>query len=192
MPACRPRLSNELPRVRGAWRWSAVVLAVRLLLRAGAGDQAASLAYFTVLSFFPLMALMVIVVALFADPSAIRPVLQDLAAYYLPASSNVIGQAVEGLLGNSAPLGLIALAGLVFAGNGLFMAANRSVNRVFGVERHLTLGAMYWKPWSRGAWESSSWRRWAPAPSSRSPWDWWTGIFHRMEIPLLSSTWDWE
>ena len=133
------RLSTELPRVRGAWRWTAVVRSFRHLLRAGANDQAASLAYFTVLSFFPLMALAIIAAGLAADPAAIRPVLEDLAGYYLPASSSLIRESVDGLLENPAPVGLIALAGLAFSANGLFMAANRSVNRVFGVEQHRTL-----------------------------------------------------
>ena len=133
------RLSAELPRVRAAWRWSALVLGARFLLRAGATDQAASLAYFTVLSFFPLMALAIIAAALVADPSSIRPVLGDLVRYYLPASSQLIEESLDGLLENSAPLGLIVLAGLAFAANGLFMAANRAVNRVFGVEKHKTL-----------------------------------------------------
>ena len=132
-------LSRELPRVHGAWRWSAVALGVRFLLRAGASDQAASLAFFTVLSFFPLMALAVIVFGIFGDPSAVRPIFQDLVTYYLPASSDIVDGAVAGLLANSTPLGFIALGGLIISANGLFMAANRSVNRVFGVASHKTL-----------------------------------------------------
>ena len=133
------QLSIELPRVRGAWRWSAMARGLGHLLRAGATDQAASLAYFTFLSLFPLLALAIIASALVSDPSTIRPVLEDMVAHYLPASSGLVRESVDGLLDNTASVGLIALAGLAFSANGLFMAAKRAINRVFGVEKHRTL-----------------------------------------------------
>ena len=55
------RLSTELPRTRGSWRGKALFIAGRTMWSAGATDLAASLAYFTVLSFFPLVALMILV-----------------------------------------------------------------------------------------------------------------------------------
>ena len=133
------RLSDELPRGRAAWRGYAMVRAVALLLRAGASDQAASLAYFTVLSFFPLMALVVIAFALVSDAGAVTAVLDDLLSYYFPASSQLFHESVGLLVEYSGAFGPIALAGAVIAGNGLFMAANRTVNRVFGVESRQSL-----------------------------------------------------
>ncbi len=130
------RLSDELPKGRAAWRGYAMVRAVRLLLRAGASDQAASLAYFTVLSFFPLMALVVIAFALVSDAEAVATALDGLLSYYFPASSQLFHESVGLLVEYSGAFGPIALIGAVVAGNGLFMAANRTVNRVFGVESH--------------------------------------------------------
>ena len=130
------RLSKELPRGRAAWRGYATVRAVGFLLRSGASDQAASLAYFTVLSFFPLMALAVIAFALVSDADAVVVVLDDLLSYYFPASSHLVHQSVDRLVEDSAAFGPIALIGVVVAANGLFMAANRAINRVFGVESH--------------------------------------------------------
>ena len=133
------RLSRELPKGKTAWRAASMARAFRLLLNAGASDLAASLAYFTVLSFFPLVALSIFIFSLVAETETIRAVLEDLVAYYFPASSGLFQDSVGNILDNSATFGALALAALVFSGNGLFMAANRAINRVFESESLTTL-----------------------------------------------------
>ena len=133
------RLSRELPKGKTAWRAAAMVRAFRLLLNAGASDLAASLAYFTVLSFFPLVALSIFAFSLVAETETIRAVLDDLVAYYFPASSGLFHDSVGNLLNNSATFGALALVALAFSGNGLFMAANRAINRVYESESLTTL-----------------------------------------------------
>ena len=128
------RLSDELPRGRAAWRGTALIKAVRLLVQAGGIDLAASLAYFTILSFLPLIALVVMAVAIFTDPEGVRETLTEILVHYFPASADLIREAVENLLNGSLVFGLVALVGMVLGANGLFMAANRSVSRVFGIE----------------------------------------------------------
>ncbi|MDE2940684.1 MAG: YihY/virulence factor BrkB family protein [Chloroflexota bacterium] len=133
------RLSRELPKDKTAWRAAAMVRAFRLLLNAGASDLAASLAYFTILSLFPLVALSIFVFSLVAETETIRAVLDDLVSHYFPASSGLVHDSVGNILDNSATFGVLALAALVFSGNGLFMAANRAVNRVFESDSLATL-----------------------------------------------------
>ena len=138
------RLSIELPRGRAAWRGRALVRAVRLLLDTGGMDLAASLAYFTILSFFPLVTLVTLVImvfAIFIDPVGIRVRLTETIVRYFPASSELLQEAVNHLLGGSLAVGLIAFAGIVLTSNGLFLAANRAVNRVFGTETRRTVSA---------------------------------------------------
>ncbi len=130
------RLSQERPRSRAAWRGRAMFTAAKRLLTVGASDLAGSLAYFTVLSFFPLMALVIISFAFLADAGTVRVVLNDMLTYYFPASAGLFHESIIWLIDNSAALGLIALVGVVVAANGLFMATNRAVNRVFGTENH--------------------------------------------------------
>ena len=127
------RLSTELPRGRAAWRGTAMIRAARLLLHAGGIDLAASLAYFTILC-FPLIVLAIVSVAFLLDPEAVSANLTATLVHYFPASGDLIGEAVENLLKGSLAFGLVALAGMILGANGLFMAANRSVNRVFGIE----------------------------------------------------------
>ena len=128
------RLSNELPRGRAAWRGVALVRAARLLLHAGGIDLAASLAFFTILSFLPLIALAIMTVGFFGGPETVGEELTAVLVYYFPASEELIREAVHNLLSGSLAFGIVALVGMVVGANGLFMAANRSVNRVFGIE----------------------------------------------------------
>ncbi len=108
--------------------------AVRILLEAGGIDLAGSLAYFTVLSLFPAVALVVMTIALYGDPEAIHRQVTSVLLYYFPTSRDLIEDAVENLFQGSLAIGIVAFAGVAMGANGLFMAANRSVNRVFGVE----------------------------------------------------------
>ncbi len=111
-----------------------MIKAARLLRSAGGIDLGASLAYFTILSFFPLVALVMMAVALFGDPEGVSEKLVEILVFYFPTSHDLIREAVENLLRGSLAVGLIALVGMVLSANGLFLAANRSVNRVFGIE----------------------------------------------------------
>ena len=128
------RLSKELPKGQGAWRGKAMMRAARLLLRAGGIDLAASLAYFTILSLLPMVALVIMAAAVIGDPEGISDGLTDVLIYYFPSSHELIREAVENLLNGSLVIGLAAVVSIVVGANGLFMAANRSVNRVFGIE----------------------------------------------------------
>ena len=108
--------------------------AVRILLRADAIDLAGSLAYFTVLSLFPAVVLVVMAAAGLGDSDAVRGQVKEALVYYFPTSRGLIEEAVESLFRGSQAIGLVSLVGIVFAANGLFTAAHRAVNRVFGVE----------------------------------------------------------
>ncbi len=128
------RLSDELPKGRAAWRGAAVARAARILCRAGGIDLAASLAYFMILSFLPTVALVIMAIALFADPEVIRERLTSILVYYFPTSRSLVQEAVDNLFRGSLPIGLAASISIVIGANGLFLAANRAVNRVFGIE----------------------------------------------------------
>ncbi|MDE2837788.1 MAG: YihY/virulence factor BrkB family protein [Chloroflexota bacterium] len=127
------RLSAELPKGRAAWRGAAVVRAAKLLIGAGGIDLAGSLAYFMVLSLLPSVALVIMIVALVGDPEAIRERLTSVLVYYFPTSQVLIQEAVENLFRGSLAIGVVATASIVIGANGLFLAANRAINRVFGV-----------------------------------------------------------
>lgn len=113
--------------------------AVRILLQAGGIDLAGSLAYFTILSLLPAVALAIMAIAVFGEPEVVRETLTATLLYYFPTSQSLIQDAVEHLFSGSLAIGLVAFVGIVMGANGLFMAATRSVNRVFGVETQKAL-----------------------------------------------------
>ena len=127
-------LADELPRGRAAWRGVSLGRGVRVLLNAGGIDLAASLAFFMILSLLPLLALIIMGIAVFGDPEVIGKGLTELLVYYFPTSQELIESAVGNLLRGSLAIGLLALVSTVFGANGLFMASNRAVNRIFGLE----------------------------------------------------------
>ena len=116
-----------------------MVRAVRILLQAGGIDLAGSLAYFTILSLLPAVALAIMAIAVFGEPEAIRETLTATLLYYFPTSQGLIEDAVANLLAGSLAIGLVAFVSIVMGANGLFMAATRSVNRVFGAETQKVL-----------------------------------------------------
>ena len=133
------RLSEELPRGRATWRVAAMYRAARHLIRAGAPDLAGALAYFAVLSLFPLLALIIIVAAWFVEPATVQERVLGVVAHYFPASSELFRDAMESLIDNSASIGVIALVTILLAATGLFRAASRAANRTFGLERPATI-----------------------------------------------------
>ena len=110
--------------------------------RRGGMDIAGSLAYFTILSLFPLVTLLIMALSIFTDPVVMQEKLAETLVYFFPASRELLQNAMIHLFSGSLALGLIVLAGIVVSSNGLFIATNRSVNRVFGLETRKPLGTM--------------------------------------------------
>jgi membrane protein len=117
-----------------SWWWRGLVLwrAGRHIRGIGGIDLSASLAYYALLSFVPMVALGILVLASAIDPQILHQRISELLLTYLPAS----GELLEGLLSHlfraRFATGVIAVLAMMWAANGLFMATNRAINRVFG------------------------------------------------------------
>ena len=134
LPDIAERLSGELPRRRVAWRARALFEAARLLIRSGGIDLAASLAFFATLSFFPMVALLFMAIAVLGDSEEIRSRLTETLIYYFPTSSELIRESVQNILNASVAIGLVSAISLLIGANGMFASASRTVNKVFGLE----------------------------------------------------------
>ncbi len=140
-PATAPLLKDLAERVAAyhplgpmAWRAQALWHAGWGLVRIGGIDLAASLAFFTLLSFFPLVALIILVFSAFADPTTIKAELAQVFLYFFPASDQFFDNSVDYLFSSRFAAGVVAIVGIAIGANGLFMATNRAVNRIFGSE----------------------------------------------------------
>ena len=141
LPQIEAQLTSELSPTAGAWRGRAIFKAVPLLYNAGGVDLAASLAYFTILSIFPIMAILIMGIAVLGDPETIRSWFVNTMVHYFPASRELLQEALVSLFSNYFAFGVIALFGILFGANGMFRAARRAVNRVFGIDRRSMIKA---------------------------------------------------
>ena len=138
-PATAPLLQDLAERIavyhpQGplVWRFKAIWFAGLALFRVGGVDLSASLAFFTLLSFFPLVALIVLIFSAFADPVTIKTELAHVFLFFFPASGEFFNESIDHLFSSRFTAGVVAIVGIIIGANGLLMATNRSVNRIFG------------------------------------------------------------
>ena len=147
MPHIETLLASELTATEGAWRIKAMIKSVPILYKAGGIDLAASLSFFTILSIFPLIALLIVGAALLISPDVIRVWIESTAIHYFPASSEIIEEVIQfalmNLLTGSIAFGIIAGIGIIVGANGMFRAAHRAVNRIFGIENQNVLESTF-------------------------------------------------
>ncbi len=128
------RIAAYHPQGPLAWRLKALWYAGWALIRTGGIDLAASLAFFTLLSFFPLVAVIILLFSTFADQATIETELGRVFLFFFPASGDFFNDSIDHLFSSRFTAGVVAIVGILIGANGLFMATNRAVNRIFGSE----------------------------------------------------------
>ena len=128
------RIAIYHPQGPLAWRINALWRAGWALFRIGGIDLAASLAFFTLLSFFPLIALIFLIFSAFADPVTIKTEVAHVFLFFFPASGEFFNDSIDHLFSSRFTAGVVAIVGILIGANGLLMATNRSVNRIFGAQ----------------------------------------------------------
>ena len=134
----------HLPDIRAYARrgfhflWTALIS----LMRRDGPDLAATLAFFTILSLFPMASLAILVMSAFVDEEFLRRSITDMVIFFLPTSGDFLHSAVDQLFQARIAASVVALGGVLIGSLGLFMAASRAVNRVYGRRP---------PPWSRSS-----------------------------------------
>ena len=108
--------------------WTALVS----LMRYDGPDLAATLAFFTILSLFPMASLTILVLSAFVDEEFLRRSITDMVIFFLPTSGDFLQSAVDQLFHARVAASVVALGGVLIGSLGLFMAASRAVTRVYG------------------------------------------------------------
>ena len=124
-------LSDQLRDRPQSWRGVALWHAVKTLLAVNGLDTGAALAYYMLLALFPLVALVIVGLSSFVDASVIRSTVAEVVVFYFPSSKEFLEEAIDHLFEARLAASLIAVGAMLFGAQGLFMAANRGVNRVF-------------------------------------------------------------
>ena len=98
-------------------------------------QMAAGLAYYGVLSMFPLILGLIAILGLFIESESNQAEIIKFATDYLPGSEEIVGENIQSVIRFRGSLGLIAVVGLLWSGSAIFGAANRSVNKAWNVQK---------------------------------------------------------
>ena len=99
--------------------------------------MAAGVAYYAVLSLFPLTLLILAVLRLFSNAEASRRNLENFFSIYVPNSAGFVAQITGQTVGVSNLLGVIGLIGIAWSGTAMISALTKAVNRAFGIHQDL-------------------------------------------------------
>lgn len=117
-------------------RWGQLIARTAYQMGAdNAGDMAASVAYYALLSLFPL-AIGVIAVLGFLIPS--EAVQAELFAFFernLPTSTGLLQDNIASIIDVRGTLGVLSLVGLFWSGSAIFGSIGRAMDRAWGVEQ---------------------------------------------------------
>jgi membrane protein len=135
--------SSVRPRGR---RQSLFRLLIRSVLSYGShacGIFAAAIAFFGVLSIFPLLLLLISIFGLvLREPDAASIVVGNLSAFF-PGSSDLLASAVDTVTTAGPTFAGIGIAGLLWSSMGVFMSLGYAFNRVWNVKKDRNLFVQY-------------------------------------------------
>lgn len=113
-----------------------VGLLVRALLKGQrdySKDMAASIAYFSLFSLFPLFLGLISIGSLFLDSAEIQARLDRLLSDEFPGSADFVRENMEALIRMRGAVGVASIVGLLWSASQMFSAVNRGINRALGL-----------------------------------------------------------
>ena len=119
----------------GVVRWwvSVIVVAVHRFDQHDGNMRAAAIAYFGLISFFPLVLMLIIIISFFLEtPLAQQQVIQFVEAN-VPTSVDLIRGNMEHLLRYRGTVGFLAVLGFLWSASAVFSTVDRALNRIWDV-----------------------------------------------------------
>jgi membrane protein len=105
--------------------------------------RAAAIAYYVVLSFFPLVVLLIVLGSSFLTQDHARDTVFTFVDRYLPGANQLVQLNIEQLLRNRGAASVLSILGLVWSGSNVFASIHRSLNDILGTRERPS----YW--WQR-------------------------------------------
>jgi membrane protein len=144
---------SGLPSRRAHWRWFLYAVLVRARRIAGLSAQAAkkglvslynsddlthaaSIAYYSLLSLFPFLLMLISVLGVVTSRSDARAETLNFVLHYFPTRLDFVARQLEALQRTRVPLGLFGGFALIWASLGFFSAISTAVNYAWKVERN--------------------------------------------------------
>ena len=116
----------------------AIALIVRTAQEVSDDDathMAAGVAYYAILSLFPLMLGLIALLGMFIESESVRAQLFDFFHTHLPASTDELEDNVEAIADLRGPLGILGILGLFWTASAIFGGITRAVNRAWDVHK---------------------------------------------------------
>lgn len=103
--------------------------------RSDAGDMAASIAYYTLLSIFPLLLGIIALLGVFLPSEVVQRQLIAFFQHHLPTSIDILRENISRIIEFRETLGIISLVGLFWSGSAIFSSIGRVIKRAWNIER---------------------------------------------------------
>ena len=100
-----------------------------------AGDMAASIAYYAILSVFPLLLGMIALLGIFLPQQIVQEQIFSFFTEYLPDSLDLIETNINQIIAARGTLGVVSAVGVLWAGSMIFGSINRVINQVWGISQ---------------------------------------------------------
>jgi membrane protein len=116
----------------------AVQLVIRTIKELGEDDathMAAGVAYYVILSIFPLILGLIAILGVFLTSETVKEELFSFLQQTIPAAVDLIEQNIEAVINLRGTLGIISIITLLWSASGMFGAIDRSVNRAWDIPK---------------------------------------------------------
>jgi membrane protein len=97
-------------------------------------NTAASIAYYAVLSLFPMMLALLAIFGLFLPSESVQQQLIRFFAQYLPGSVSFLQNNISDIINLRGAFGIVGILGLVWSGSGVFSAVTHAINRAWNIQ----------------------------------------------------------
>lgn len=131
--AARARALSRWQRLAAHPPVQLLIRTVRELSEDDATHMAAGVAYYALFSMFPLLLGLIALSSFFLETEEAQARVAQLVSEYLPGTDQLVLENVQSVLRLRGTLSLLAIAGLLWSGSGIFGALNRAVNRAWDV-----------------------------------------------------------
>jgi len=103
----------------------------------GASEVVGAIAYYVILSLFPLLLGVISVLGLFLPSASVQDQIFQFVETNLPAAKDMLRLNIEGIIKLRGALGILSVVALFWSAGAMFSAINRGVNRAWGLNvRH--------------------------------------------------------
>lgn len=133
----RYKLNRAKDRVLSIRQIRVIVGSIEALGRDDASHLAAGVAYFAILSLFPLLLGFISIAGLFLPSETVQQTIFDFMEANLPIASEIIVENIESIIASRGVIGAISLLALFWTSSNMFTAIAVALNRCCGIcERH--------------------------------------------------------